>query len=96
MQICNLVQEFNGLVSKRVGRKISPFYFKIDPVFFLLFLLFNQHPFKKDFSELCACGCDRKPENVTRIINGVKKSMLIGGYQEFVSRPACTIINFSA
>jgi hypothetical protein len=25
-QICNLVQEFNGLVSKRVDRKISPFY----------------------------------------------------------------------
>ena len=25
--ICNLVQEFNGLVSKRVDRQISPFYF---------------------------------------------------------------------
>jgi hypothetical protein len=25
-QNCNLVSEFNGLVSKRVGRKISPFY----------------------------------------------------------------------
>jgi hypothetical protein len=25
--ICNLVQEFNGLVSKRVDRKVSPFYF---------------------------------------------------------------------
>jgi len=26
--ICNLVQEFNGLVSKRVDRKVSPFYFE--------------------------------------------------------------------
>ena len=26
--ICNLVQEFNGLVSKRVDRKISPFCYK--------------------------------------------------------------------
>jgi hypothetical protein len=25
--ICNLVQEFNGLVSKRVDHQISPFYF---------------------------------------------------------------------
>ena len=25
-QNCNLVSEFNGLVSKRVGRKTSPFY----------------------------------------------------------------------
>ena len=25
--ICNLVQEFNGLVSKRVNQKIGPFYF---------------------------------------------------------------------
>ena len=25
--ICNLVPEFNGLVSKRVDRKINPFYF---------------------------------------------------------------------
>lgn len=25
--ICNLVQEFNGLVSKRVNRRIGPFYF---------------------------------------------------------------------
>jgi len=24
--ICNLVQEFNGLVSKGVNRKIDPFY----------------------------------------------------------------------
>ncbi len=24
--ICNLVQEFNGLVSKGVNRKIGPFY----------------------------------------------------------------------
>ena len=31
--ICNLVQEFNGLVSKRVDRKVSPFYFiKIDEI----------------------------------------------------------------
>ena len=28
--ICNLVQEFNGLVSKRVDRKISPFYFQLS------------------------------------------------------------------
>lgn len=28
MQICNLVQEFNGLVSKGVNRKIGPFYFQ--------------------------------------------------------------------
>jgi len=38
--ICNLVQEFNGLVSKRVDRKISPFYFKkpgvLPAVFFFL------------------------------------------------------------
>jgi hypothetical protein len=34
-QICNLVSEFNGLVSKRVDRKISPFYF----LFLLLYFL---------------------------------------------------------
>ena len=27
LHICNLVLEFNGLVSKRVGRQISPFYY---------------------------------------------------------------------
>lgn len=27
---CNLVPEFNGLVSKRVNRKIGPFYFLIN------------------------------------------------------------------
>ena len=36
-QICNLVQEFNGLVSKRVDRKISPFYFIKITSFYNLF-----------------------------------------------------------
>lgn len=46
-QICNLVPEFNGLVSKRVGRKIGPFFFsKIFSLFhpFLSFLSFRNHP----------------------------------------------------
>ena len=44
---CNLVSEFNGLVSKRVGRKISPFY--------CLFHRFNSSPVTisfKHFSHL--------------------------------------------
>jgi len=39
--ICNLVQEFNGLVSKRVDRKVSPFYFiKIASFHQRVFLFF--------------------------------------------------------
>lgn len=34
MQNCNLVQEFNGLVSKRVNQKIGPFYFNLTAAFF--------------------------------------------------------------
>jgi hypothetical protein len=41
--ICNLVQEFNGLVSKRVDREISPFYLLIigstPPTISLIFVL---------------------------------------------------------
>jgi hypothetical protein len=39
--ICNLVQEFNGLVSKRVDRKVSPFYF-IKIIFFYCFFSFSS------------------------------------------------------
>jgi len=39
--ICNLVQEFNGLVSKRVDREISPFYFQLNQKkIYTLFLIF--------------------------------------------------------
>jgi hypothetical protein len=41
-QICNLVSEFNGLVSKRVGRKISPFYCKIFSLVLHSFQLFFE------------------------------------------------------
>jgi len=37
--ICNLVQEFNGLVSKRVDRKDQPFLLSITEVVLLAFLL---------------------------------------------------------
>jgi len=41
--ICNLVQEFNGLVSKRVDRKVSPFYFiKIIFFYYFIFSFFHQ------------------------------------------------------
>ncbi len=36
MQNCNLVQEFNGLVSKRVNQKIGPFYFNKTASFFFV------------------------------------------------------------
>jgi hypothetical protein len=35
--ICNLVQEFNGLVSKRVDRKDQPFLLLITEVMLLAF-----------------------------------------------------------
>ena len=55
-QNCNLVPEFNGLVSKRVNRKIDPFYFLTSSfIFFLLTLFFHSfilllRYFLKDYS----------------------------------------------
>ena len=52
-QICNLVQEFNGLVSKGVNRKIGPFYVQIHSIFIFLtpdnlFVFTSNIPGKKN------------------------------------------------
>jgi len=57
--ICNLVQEFNGLVSKRVDRKISPFYFIVNQCFFTNNFSFSSFHFLLIFSRFTSAYRER-------------------------------------